>query len=163
MYLGVAEEDRLNALNPPEKTPELFERFLPYAVALDVENRWAERFAGVLAAAGAGAAVGSWYAGNDNWANDRSALPVISAAICRRRSRRHRPRPARATGAAAVVAAVLPAVVAAEAAGRVGSDTRAYAGFARKVMRAWLWPIFVGARRAENPAFASFSMIADSS
>jgi uncharacterized membrane protein len=70
MYLGVAEEDRLNALNPPEKTPELFERFLPYAVALDVENRWAERFAGVLAAAGAGAAVGSWYAGNQNWAND---------------------------------------------------------------------------------------------
>jgi uncharacterized membrane protein YgcG len=70
MYLGVAEEDRLNALNPPEKTPELFERFLPYAVALDVENRWADRFAGVLAAAGAGAAIGSWYAGNDNWASD---------------------------------------------------------------------------------------------
>jgi uncharacterized membrane protein len=74
MYLGVAEEDRLNALNPPEKTPELFERFLPYAVALDVENRWAERFAGVLAAAGAGAAVGSWYAGNDNWTSDPVAF-----------------------------------------------------------------------------------------
>ncbi len=27
-YLGVAEEDRLNALNPPDKTPELFERIL---------------------------------------------------------------------------------------------------------------------------------------
>jgi UDP-N-acetylmuramoylalanine-D-glutamate ligase len=48
-YLGVAEEDRLNALNPPDKTPELFERFLPYAVALDVENAWAKRFAGVTA------------------------------------------------------------------------------------------------------------------
>jgi hypothetical protein len=64
-YLGVAEEDRLNALNPPEKTPELFERFLPYAIALDVENRWAERFAGVLAAAGVAAAA-SWYAGRDD-------------------------------------------------------------------------------------------------
>jgi uncharacterized membrane protein len=74
MYLGVAEEDRLNALNPPEKTPELFERFLPYAVALDVENRWAERFASVLATAGAGAAVGSWYAGHDDWRNDPVAL-----------------------------------------------------------------------------------------
>jgi len=74
MYLGVAEEDRLNALNPPEKTPELFERFLPYAVALDVENRWAERFASVLATAGAGAAVGSWYAGHDDWRNDPAAL-----------------------------------------------------------------------------------------
>jgi len=62
-YLGVAEEDRLNALNPPEKTPQLFERFLPYAIALDVENRWAKRFAAVLAAAGAGAAVGTWYSG----------------------------------------------------------------------------------------------------
>jgi uncharacterized membrane protein YgcG len=69
-YLGVAEEDRLNALNPPDKTPELFERFLPYAIALDVENRWAKRFAGVLAAAGAGAAVSTWYAGSHNWQSD---------------------------------------------------------------------------------------------
>jgi hypothetical protein len=69
-YLGVAEEDRLNALNPPEKTPELFERFLPYAVALDVENRWAARFAAVLAAAGTSAAVGTWYSGNRDWRND---------------------------------------------------------------------------------------------
>jgi uncharacterized membrane protein len=69
-YLGVAEEDRLNALNPPDKTPELFERFLPYAIALDVENRWAKRFASVLAAAGAGAAVGTWYAGSYNPTSD---------------------------------------------------------------------------------------------
>jgi uncharacterized membrane protein YgcG len=69
-YLGVAEEDRLNALNPREKTPELFERFLPYAIALDVENRWARRFAGVLATAGAGAAVSTWYSGSRDWRND---------------------------------------------------------------------------------------------
>jgi uncharacterized membrane protein YgcG len=69
-YLGVAEEDRLNALNPPDKTPELFERFLPYAIALDVENRWARRFAGVLAAAGAGPAVSTWYVGSNNWRTD---------------------------------------------------------------------------------------------
>jgi uncharacterized membrane protein YgcG len=69
-YLGVAEEDRLNALTPKEKTPELFERFLPYAIALNVENRWAKRFAGVLAAAGTSAAVGTWYAGSRNWRDD---------------------------------------------------------------------------------------------
>jgi uncharacterized membrane protein len=69
-YLGVAEEDRLNALNPPDKTPQLFERFLPYAIALDVENRWAKRFASVLAAAGASAAVASWYSGNYNASSD---------------------------------------------------------------------------------------------
>ena len=61
-YLGTAEEHRLEVLHPPEKTPELFERYLPYAVALDVENAWAAKFAGVLAAAGASAAVASWYA-----------------------------------------------------------------------------------------------------
>ncbi|MEP7030596.1 MAG: DUF2207 domain-containing protein [Pseudolabrys sp.] len=64
-YLSVAEEDRLNFLNPPEKTPELFERFLPYAIALDVQNAWAKRFVGVLATAGAAAAVASWYSGHD--------------------------------------------------------------------------------------------------
>ncbi|HEY1542838.1 MAG TPA: DUF2207 domain-containing protein [Xanthobacteraceae bacterium] len=69
LYLGTAEEDRLNALNPPDKTPELFERFLPYAIALDVENRWATRFAGVLAAAGTAAVASSWYQ-NDQWTHD---------------------------------------------------------------------------------------------
>ncbi len=70
-YLGVAEEDRLNHLHPPEKTPELFERYLPYAVALNVENRWAERFAGVLAAAAAsGAATAAWYSGDRFSQND---------------------------------------------------------------------------------------------
>ena len=70
-YLGVAEEERLEFLHPPEKTPELFERFLPYAVALDLENTWAKRFAGVLAAAAAaGAATYSWYEGQRDVAND---------------------------------------------------------------------------------------------
>jgi uncharacterized membrane protein YgcG len=78
-YLGVAEEDRLNHLHPPEKTPELFERYLPYAVALNVENRWAERFAGVLAAAAAaGAATAAWYVGNrgsqTDWGNFASRV-----------------------------------------------------------------------------------------
>lgn len=54
-YLSVAEKDRLNAENPPERTPELFERFLPYALALDVEHEWSEQFASVLAAAASAA------------------------------------------------------------------------------------------------------------
>jgi len=52
LYLSVAEKERLNLLNPPEKTPELFEKYLPYALALDVENAWSEQFAEVLAQAG---------------------------------------------------------------------------------------------------------------
>ncbi len=48
MYLKTAEEDDLNLLTPPEHTPELFEKLLPYAIALDVENEWAEKFDGIL-------------------------------------------------------------------------------------------------------------------
>jgi uncharacterized membrane protein YgcG len=69
-YLSVAEEDRLNVLNPPEKTPELFEKFLPYAVALDCQNAWAAKFAGVLAAAGTAAAATAWYVGSRDWSSD---------------------------------------------------------------------------------------------
>lgn len=47
-FLSVAEKDRMNLLNPPERTPELFERFLPYALALGVEQLWAEQFSEVL-------------------------------------------------------------------------------------------------------------------
>jgi hypothetical protein len=82
-YLGVAEEDRLNYLHPPEKTPQLFEKYLPYAVALDVENRWAERFAGVLAAAAAaGAATAAWYYGDrDVWSNPNSFVDRVGSSL----------------------------------------------------------------------------------
>jgi len=48
MYLKTAEENRLNFLTPPEKTPELFEKLLPYAIALDVENEWGKKFTNIL-------------------------------------------------------------------------------------------------------------------
>jgi uncharacterized membrane protein YgcG len=64
-YLSITERERLDRMNPPQDTPEVFERFLPYAIALGVENRWADRFAGVLAAAAAQGQQGfSWYAGS---------------------------------------------------------------------------------------------------
>lgn len=49
MYLSVTEKDRMNMLNPPDRTPEMFEKFLPFALALDVEQRWSEQFASVFA------------------------------------------------------------------------------------------------------------------
>jgi uncharacterized membrane protein len=72
MYLTTAEGPEL-AQAAPAKTPQLYERLLPYAIALGVENRWAEQFSDVLRAAAqdAGAAGGgggsyhpSWYSGN---------------------------------------------------------------------------------------------------
>jgi hypothetical protein len=53
MFLGSVDGDRLNRAAPPEQTPQVFEKFLPYALALDVEQDWANKFSGVLSAAGA--------------------------------------------------------------------------------------------------------------
>lgn len=53
-YLSVAEADRLNLEHPPEQTPELFERFLPYALALDCQQEWTEKFDAILQAAATG-------------------------------------------------------------------------------------------------------------
>ncbi len=44
MYLQVAEKDRLKFHNAPEKTPERFEKLLPYAMVFGVEKEWAEQF-----------------------------------------------------------------------------------------------------------------------
>ncbi len=43
-YLSVAEQHRLEALYPPADTIERFELLLPYALALDTAETWADRF-----------------------------------------------------------------------------------------------------------------------
>jgi uncharacterized membrane protein YgcG len=48
-YLEYAEKDDLNLRNPPEKTPQLFERYLPFALALGVDQQWAEQFSRIFA------------------------------------------------------------------------------------------------------------------
>jgi uncharacterized membrane protein YgcG len=85
-YLSITEEERFEALHPPEKTPELFERYLPFAIALDVENSWASRFAGVLAAAAAdpgrqGHHMG-WYSGsNSPWTNVNGFTAAVGGTL----------------------------------------------------------------------------------
>jgi hypothetical protein len=44
LYLKVAEQKRMDWFNPPERTPELLERYLPYALALGVQQEWAQQF-----------------------------------------------------------------------------------------------------------------------
>jgi uncharacterized membrane protein YgcG len=61
MYLTAAEQERLELLHPPERTPELFEKYLPFALALDVENEWCEQFAEVLDQA---SYAPDWYQGS---------------------------------------------------------------------------------------------------
>lgn len=69
MYLEVAEKDDLRVRRGPDRTIELFEKYLPYALALGVENAWAEQFSDILAKAKARAeggadAVPRWYSGS---------------------------------------------------------------------------------------------------
>jgi uncharacterized membrane protein YgcG len=67
LFLTVTEKDRLEILNPPHVTPAVFEKFLPYAIALDAENSWSRKFEAEAAAAGIGAGqsgyVPLWYSG----------------------------------------------------------------------------------------------------
>ena len=66
MFLAATEEDRMNILYPASRTPELFEKYLPYALALGVEQAWSEQFASVLAQAGQSGKTYSpaWYSGS---------------------------------------------------------------------------------------------------
>jgi uncharacterized membrane protein len=43
-FLKLTEKDKLELLNAPELQPEMFEKFLPYAMVLGVEDKWAQRF-----------------------------------------------------------------------------------------------------------------------
>ncbi len=67
LYLGTAEEERLNLLNPPERTPELFEKLLPYAIALGLAHQWSAQFAGVVGAT----TMPNWYHGSGHFDADR--------------------------------------------------------------------------------------------
>ncbi len=48
LYLGVAERDELALQQVPPLTQEQFQKFLPYALALEVEKTWGDRFAATL-------------------------------------------------------------------------------------------------------------------
>lgn len=69
MYLNAAEKPQIQQMNPPGLTPEVFERFLPYAIALGVGEAWGKSFEKSLAVMekSTGRAMRYapiWYAGN---------------------------------------------------------------------------------------------------
>ncbi len=83
-YLEVAEKDEMNLRNPPEKTPQLFEAYLPFALALGVEQGWAEKFARVLEAVRGPDGRGyqpSWYSGSWNSARISSNIGSVSSGL----------------------------------------------------------------------------------
>ena len=84
LYLSVAEEGRFNINEAPQMSEQLFERFLPYAIALGVEKPWTRAFQKWLAvarpeAAGQGYAPG-WYSGRgfDAGSLDRATAGMVA-------------------------------------------------------------------------------------
>ena len=55
-FLSVTDKERFTFHNAPEKSPELFMEYLPYAIALKVEKEWAQVFDDITIPAP------SWYA-----------------------------------------------------------------------------------------------------
>ncbi len=83
-YLEIAEKDELNLRNPPEKTPQLFESYLPYALALGVDQQWAERFAAILASirdADGRPYKPAWYSGSWSTSNLTSNTSKLSGGL----------------------------------------------------------------------------------
>ncbi len=83
-YLEIAEKDELNLRNPPDKTPQLFEALLPYALALGVEHAWSEKFAAVLASIrnpDGSTYHPSWYNGTWNTSNLSNATNSLSSGL----------------------------------------------------------------------------------
>lgn len=67
-YLQIAEKDRINFHNAPDKNPKLFEKFLPYAMVLGVEKAWAKEFEGI-------------YTTPPDWYHDPSGLSGFNTVV----------------------------------------------------------------------------------
>ena len=86
MYLEVAESERIKKLQSPDapyapesaepkKTVELFEKLLPYAMVLGVEQKWAEKFADIYRTPP------DWYQGNWTTFNALYLTSALSSGI----------------------------------------------------------------------------------
>ena len=84
-YLSITERERLDRMQAPEDSLQLFERYLPYAIALDVENRWADRFTSLLAAASAASGSSSafaWYSGSSSpWSDTGGFVDSLGSSL----------------------------------------------------------------------------------
>jgi hypothetical protein len=81
-YIRRAEKLELETRYAPEKTPQLFESLLPYAIALNVSDIWVKQFATVLASQPP-----TWYVGGNvgqfNIASFQSGLSSFQTAATR--------------------------------------------------------------------------------
>ncbi|KFE99546.1 hypothetical protein IX39_02455 [Chryseobacterium formosense] len=64
MYMGAAENQQLKFHNPPEMTPQSFEKLLPFAMVLGVDEIWGKKFDDLLKKMSATDYQSNWYVGS---------------------------------------------------------------------------------------------------
>ena len=83
LYLSVAEADRMNMKGAPDVNKDVFEKLLPYAIALGVEKPWSKAFESYMARVHpeqqGTAYQPTWYHGSSGW--DSTSLGAATAGI----------------------------------------------------------------------------------
>jgi uncharacterized membrane protein len=83
MYLGTAEAETLEKMGAPKDQLNVFEKFLPFAIALGVEQAWSQRFAGMIAEAMRAGEQGQvfshrWHTGGSDYTDPVTLASSIS-------------------------------------------------------------------------------------
>lgn len=74
LYLEVAEKQRLEFHDAPDKTPEHFSKLLPYAIALGVEKQWANHFKDIDISQSQ-----NWYSSNSTGSHALSSVYIANS------------------------------------------------------------------------------------
>jgi uncharacterized membrane protein len=82
-YLQLAEEDEITLQGAPEFSTEVYETYLPYAIALDLENEWSARLNRAIAAGTVASGYSSphWYRGHASRAFSSNLANSFNSAI----------------------------------------------------------------------------------
>ncbi len=81
MYLETAEQNRFDKMNPPEMTIQLFEKYLPYAIALGCESAWSSKFEEVISKATADGYQPTYFHGSGHLFNTASFTSGIASGL----------------------------------------------------------------------------------
>jgi hypothetical protein len=79
LFLATAEHERMKLADAPRLTAHLFARYLPYALAMNIELDWSERFAGSVKRAIPDALDFEWYADPNKVTYDMGLMGMVLA------------------------------------------------------------------------------------
>ena len=74
-FLKVTESKRASFHNPPTKTPQLFYKLLPFAIAFKVEKKWAKQFEGIITESP------TWYHGHMAYFSTSNFVSSVNSSV----------------------------------------------------------------------------------